>query len=751
MHPVKEMVKTLKIEGMTCSACANAIERKLFKLSGVKTAHVNLATEKLYVEYDGDALLLSNISEAVEKAGYRALDTDGMKDKGETTDPKEDRMREMFKKFIWALCFTGPLFYISMGHMLKAPLPMFLEPHSHPLTFALVQMGLTLPVMWVGKNFYTIGFKNLWRRNPNMDSLIAIGTGSAFIYSIYAVLEIVSGDHAMASVLYFETTAVIITMILLGKYFELRSLGKTTGAIKKLMGLRPKTALVQKGEREVFIPIEAVAVSDIVLLKPGERIPLDGIVIKGHSSVDESMLTGESIPVEKKEGDAVVGGSINQNGNLSFRVTKVGEETVLSQIIRLVEDAQGSKAPIAKLADRISAYFVPAVMLIAVIAFLFWFISGQGFVFSLTLFISVLVIACPCALGLATPTAIMVGTGKGAQHGVLIKGGESLETAHKMEVLVLDKTGTITKGKPVVTDVLPQGNLTAEELLALCASAEKGSEHPLGAAIYKEALQKGLAVKPVENFYAVSGQGVRAQIDGKSLLVGNEKLMQENQIVFCCDKEAGDLAKEGKTPMFVSLNGQMVGIIAVADVPKPNSYEAISKIKKMGIEVYMMTGDNPATAKAIGDKVGIDRIFSQVAPKEKALHVKKLQETGKVVGMVGDGINDAPALAMADVGMAIGSGTDIAMESSDMVLMRSDLMDVVTAISLSKKTISNIKQNLFWAFAYNTAGIPLAAGLFYWMGGPLLNPMFAAAAMALSSISVVANALRLFRFKPADG
>ena len=548
--------------------------------------------------------------------------------------------------------------------------------------------------------------------------------------------------------LYFESVGVIITLILLGKYLEAVSKGKTSEAIKKLMGLAPKTATVIRDGKETVIPIEEVRVGDIVLVRPGEKIPVDGEVVEGRTSVDESMLTGESIPVEKNPGDSVVGASINKNGSIKFRATKVGKDTVLAQIIKLVEDAQGSKAPIAKLADIISGYFVPAVMVIALFAGLAWYISGQSAVFSLTIFVSVLVIACPCALGLATPTAIMVGTGKGAEYGVLIKGGEALETAHKVKTIVLDKTGTITEGKPVVTDIITDGKIAPEELLRLSASAERGSEHPLGEAIVNGAKEKNLELSEAESFEAIPGQGIEVVIEGRRMLLGNKKLMDSRNIEITLEEESNKLAREGKTPMYVAIDNELAGIIAVADVMKPSSRKAIEILHNMGIEVVMITGDNRITAEAIARQVGIDRVLAEVLPQDKAEEIKKLQSEGKKVAMVGDGINDAPALAQADIGIAIGSGTDIAMESADIVLMRSDLMDVPTAIQLSKKTIRNIKQNLFWAFAYNTAGIPIAAGLLHIFGGPLLNPIFAAAAMAFSSVSVVTNALRLRKFKP---
>jgi Cu+-exporting ATPase len=616
------------------------------------------------------------------------------------------------------------------------------------LNFGLVQLILVIPSIIAGYRFYTVGFSRLVKREPNMDSLIALGTAAAFIYGIYAIIRILNGYHEYAHDLYFESAGVIITLILLGKYLESVTKGKTSEAIKKLMGLAPKTAIVIHDGKEIVIPIEEVEVGDIILVKPGEKIPVDGEVTEGRTSIDESMLTGESIPVEKNPGDTVIGASINKNGTIKFKATKVGKDTALSQIIKLVEDAQGSKAPIAKMADIIASYFVPVVIAIAIIAGLAWFISGKSVIFSLTIFISVLVIACPCALGLATPTAIMVGTGKGAENGVLIKSGEALETAHLIKTVVFDKTGTITEGNPIVTDIITTGQVDLTELLRLSASAEKGSEHPLGEAIVNKAKEQNLELLNVDNFEAIPGHGIEVSIEGKNMLLGNKKLMDDRKIEITLQEESNRLAEEGKTPMYVTIDNRLAGIIAVADIMKPSSKRAIDALHNMGIEVVMITGDNKRTAEAIAKQTGIDRVLAEVLPQDKADEIKKLQSEGKKVAMVGDGINDAPALAQADIGIAIGSGTDVAMESADIVLMRSDLMDVPTAIQLSKQTIRNIKQNLFWAFAYNSAGIPIAAGLLYLLGGPLLNPMIAAGAMAFSSVSVLTNALRLKRFKP---
>lgn len=740
-------VKTLTVEGMTCASCSAAVERVTRKLDGVAESKVNLATEKLTISYDPSKLRLSDIKSAIEKAGYRAKEEEGVDlDK----EKKEKEIKGLWRRFITSAIFTLPLLYIAMGHMVGLPLPGVLHPDMNPAAFALVQLILTLPPVIVGHRFYTVGFRTLIKGNPNMDSLIAIGTSAAFIYGVFATIMILRGDGTYAHELYFESAAVILTLITLGKYMEAVSKGKTSEAIKKLMGLTPKTAVILKDGREVELPIEEVEVGDIILVKPGERMPVDGEVVEGTTSVDESMLTGESIPIEKNIGDPIIGASINKNGHIKYRATKVGKDTVLSQIIKLVEDAQGSKAPIAKLADVISGYFVPIVILLAVISGLAWYLVGQSGVFALTIFISVLVIACPCALGLATPTAIMVGTGKGAEYGVLIKSGTALETAHKIKTIVFDKTGTITEGEPVVTDVITLDG-KEEDLLQLAASAEKGSEHPLGEAIVREAEDRSLPMVKLESFQAIPGHGIQVVIKDQDILLGNRKLMTDRNIPLeDLEEDANRLADEGKTPMYIAVDGRAMGIIAVADVVKETSRRAIQLLHGMGIKVAMITGDNSRTAQAIAKEVGIDWTLAEVLPQDKADEVKKLQEEGNLVAMVGDGINDAPALAQADIGIAIGSGTDVAIESADIVLMKNDLMDVVTAIQLSKSTIRNIKENLFWAFAYNTLGIPIAMGILHIFGGPLLNPMFAGAAMSLSSVSVVTNALRLKGFKPKN-
>lgn len=743
---------SIPIQGMTCAACAKAIEKGVGKLEGVENVIVNFATEKANVKYDPQKTRLSEIKQAISKAGYKALEIESSSNIDEDKQRKEKEIRTLWTKFIVSAIFSIPLLYIAMAPMLPGlnlPVPGWLDPMQYPLVYALVELALTIPVVIAGYKFYTVGFKAIIRRNPNMDSLIAMGTSAAIIYSIYSIYRIYMGEAMHVDDLYFETAGVIITLILLGKSLEAVSKGRTSEAIKKLMGLAPKTAVVIQEGKEIEIPIEEVDVGDVILVKPGQKIPVDGEVIEGNTSIDESMLTGESIPVEKKPGDKVIGASINKNGSIKFKTTKVGSDTALAQIIKLVEDAQGSKAPIAQMADIVSGYFVPIVFVIAVVSALAWYFTGQSEVFALTIFIAVLVIACPCALGLATPTAIMVGTGKGAEYGVLIKGGEALESTHKIQTIVFDKTGTITEGRPEVTDIVTTGIVDKQKLLQLAASAEKGSEHPLGEAIVRGAEKEKLDIIKMDRFAAIPGHGIEVEMDEKVMYLGNRKLMVEKSIELSgLESESDRLASEGKTPMYIAIDNQLAGIIAVADVVKESSARAIKKLHEMGIEVAMITGDNKRTAEAIAKQVGIDRVLAEVLPQDKANEVKKLQGEGKKVAMVGDGINDAPALAQADIGIAIGSGTDVAMESADIVLMRSDLMDVPTAIQLSKSTIRNIKQNLFWAFAYNTAGIPVAAGILYAFGGPKLNPIFAAAAMSLSSVSVLMNALRLKGFKP---
>ncbi len=748
-----------KIGGMTCASCAKAIERAVNKLDGIEDINVNVATERATINYDISKLKLTQIRNTIEKTGYKVLEKSESKNENLDKDKliKEKEMKTLFTKFLVAVGFSVPLLYIAMGPMVPSPIgpwpvPNIINPTTNSLNYALIQLILVIPVMIAGNKFYKNGFKAIINKSPNMDSLVAIGTLAAFVYSLYTTFQMANANMVSSHEhhqLYYESAGIIIALILLGKYLESRSKGKTSEAIKKLMGLQPKVAIVIKNKKEIEIPIEEVEVGDLIVVKPGSKIPVDGIVIEGHTSVDESMLTGESMPVDKNIGDKVTGASINKNGSIKFKAEKVGSDTALSQIIRLVEDAQGKKAPIAKLADTVSGYFVPTVITIAIVTALLWFtIGGQGVEFALTIFISVLVIACPCALGLATPTAIMVGTGKGAENGILIKGGEALELAHKIDTIIFDKTGTITEGKPKVTDIVVSKSIDKDYLLKIAASAEKGSEHPLGEAIVRFGEDKNIDFMKVEKFTAIPGYGIEVSIDNKNVLLGNKKLMDDRKISLGnLSKTSDELASQGKTPMYIALENELGGIIAVADVVKSSSKKAIDKLHSMGIKVAMVTGDNKKTANAIAKEVGIDIVLAEVLPQDKSNEVKKLQNQGRFVAMVGDGINDAPALAQADIGIAIGSGTDVAMESADIVLMRSDLMDVPTAIKLSKETIKNIKQNLFWAFAYNTVGIPVAAGVLYIFGGPLLNPMIAAAAMSLSSVSVIGNALRLKGFE----
>lgn len=740
------------IDGMTCASCSQTIEKVINKLDGVQSASVNLATEKMVVDFNPSELSSNDIMEAVKNSGYSAKESLSQEAQADLDkEKKEKHIKRMWSRFWQSAVLTVPLLYIAMGEMVGLPIPEMIHPMVYPERFALLQLALTIPVLIIGRPFFIVGFRALFKGHPNMDSLVALGTSAAALYSLYGTIMVLLGDHHFAMNLYYESAAVILTLITLGKYFEAVSKGKTSEAIKKLMGLAPKTAIVIRDGIETEISVDDVVLGDVIVVKPGDKIPVDGVIVSGTSAVDESMLTGESIPIEKKAGDKVIGASINKNGSFQFEATKVGKDTTLSQIIKLVEDAQGSKAPIAQLADKVSGVFVPIVIVLAILSGVVWYFLGQeSWVFALTITISVLVIACPCALGLATPTAIMVGTGKGAENGVLIKSGDALETTHKIETIVFDKTGTITEGKPVVTDILVTGSLSKDDFLLLAASAEKGSEHPLGEAIVLAAEEQGMTFKEIDHFVAIPGHGIEVEIEKETFILGNKKLMLEKQIdLLDFEEESNRLAKEGKTPMYIANSHELLGIIAVADTIKESSVRAIEKLHRMGLEVAMLTGDNKRTAEAIAKQVGIDRVLSEVLPEDKANEVKKLQQEGKKVAMVGDGINDAPALAQADIGIAIGSGTDVAMESADIVLMRSNLMDVPTAIELSHATIKNIKENLFWAFLYNTLGIPVAMGLLYLFGGPLLNPMIAGAAMSFSSVSVLLNALRLKRFKPS--
>ena len=732
------MEKSYQITGMTCSACAGRIERTLNKLNGVDKANVNFAAEKLYVSFDDKNINESEIVSAIKKAGYNIA--------GKNAKSEMPAHKKLLIRFIISMIFTVPLLIISMGHMVGMPLPKIIDPMENPLNFAIIQLALTIPVMATGYMFYLKGIKNLFRLSPNMDSLIAVGTLSSVVYGIFAITKIKNGHEHMAMELYFESAAVILTLITLGKYLESLSKGKSSQAIKELMELSPKIATVRRGKKELQVKSELVQIGDTVIVKPGEKFPVDGTVTLGTTSVDESMLTGESMPVTKNVGDKVIGATVNKNGYIEYTAEKIGEDTAISQIIKLVEEAQGKKAPIARLADVISAYFVPAVILLAIIAAVGWKIAGESNDFCITIFISVLVIACPCALGLATPTAIMIATGQGAKNGILIKGGEVLENAHKINTVVFDKTGTITEGIPVVTDIKTNG-INENDLLLYAAAAEKLSEHPLGDSIVKEANSRNITIPEAENFESISGMGIKAVVNGKQIIIGNEKMMNEYKIKDDFISQITPFANQGKTAVICAVDGKAAGIIAISDQIKETSRSAVSKLENKGINTVMLTGDNKQTALTIAGYAGIKNVIYEVLPEDKAAEIKKIQESGKITAMVGDGINDAPALAQSDVGIAIGSGTDIAIESADIVLMNGSLEGVNTAIKLSHATIRNIKQNLFWAFGYNILGIPIAMGLLHIFGGPLLNPMIAAAAMSLSSVSVLSNALRLRNFK----
>ena len=742
--------KEYKLSGMTCAACAMTVEMAVKDLETVEDVSVNLATERLSLlpkaGFDSQQVL-----DAVAEAGYQAEEKgkDRPSDVSEEAAMKAKELERKKRQLLILLATALPLLYISMGSMIGLPLPSLLDHMKHPLVFVLSQLLLTLPAVWIGRGFYQRGFRNLIKRHPNMDSLIAVGTSAAFLYSLYSVSQVFLGHHPFVHQLYFESVAVIIALVLLGKYLESSAKGRTSQAIQSLLELVPSQATVIRYGEAVTIDTEDIRVGDIIRIKPGERMPVDGFVTEGQTFVDESMMTGESVPIEKKVGDTITSATINQNGSIDYQATRVGSDTTLAQIVRLVEEAQGSKAPIAALADKISLYFVPIVLSLATLSALGWyFLAGESLSFSLSIFIAVLVIACPCALGLATPTAIMVGTGKGAENGILIKSGQALEAAYQLDTIVLDKTGTITVGKPSLTDLLPLSDFNRSDLLRLIASAEQHSEHPLAQAILEAAEEEGLDLLPISRFEAVVGRGLSAQIEDRQLLVGNELLMKEENIDSSAfQKQLLELSQEGKTAMFVAIDGQLAGILAVADEMKSSSLTAVQELQSMGLEVIMLTGDREETATAIAQKAGIQKVIAGVLPDGKATAIKNLQEAGKKLAMVGDGINDAPALVQADVGIAIGSGADVAIESADVVLMHSDLQDVVKAIKLSQATIRNIKENLFWAFAYNTMGIPIAMGLPHLFGGPLLNPMLAGLAMSLSSVSVVANALRLRRFK----
>ena len=738
------------IEGMSCASCAMTIENAVSKIPGVDKASVNLATEIMTVEAN-DSVTPEDIAKVVDGVGYSARPRGKSVEEEleEKNEKKEAHLREMKRNLTISAIFTVPLLFIAMADMVGIPMPAFLSPMQSPVSYALIQLALSLPIVWIGRRFFVDGFKALSKGHPNMDSLVALGTSAAFLYSLYGTYHVLEGHAHFAMNLYYESAGVILTLITLGKYFEDVSKGKTSMAIQTLVGLAPKMATVLRDGQEVEVPVEEVQVGDLIRVKPGEKVPVDGIVTEGNSTVDESMLTGESIPVSKSVGDEVIGASLNKTGSFILKATKIGKDTALSQIIQLVEQAQGSKAPIAKLADKVSGVFVPIVIVLALVSGLAWYFLGQeSWVFALTITISVLVIACPCALGLATPTAIMVGTGKGAENGILLKSGEALEEANHVNMVVFDKTGTITNGTPVVTDVVTADNADADALIRLAASLEVASEHPLGEAIVAKAKEQGAAFDEVTNFEAIPGFGIKGHVGETLVFLGNEKWMRENGLVNVeMNDKANHFAEQGKTPLYIGYNDAVQGLIVVADTVKESSARAIQTLHEMGIQVAMMTGDHERTAQAIAAEVGIDRVFSEVLPQDKANYVSKLQEEGYIVAMVGDGINDAPALAQAQVGIAIGTGTDVAIESADAVLMKSDLMDVPAMLKLSRATIRNIKENLFWAFAYNVIGIPFAMGVLHLFGGPLLNPMIAGAAMSFSSVSVVLNALRLKRWK----
>lgn len=738
------------IEGMSCASCAMTIENAVSKMPGVDKASVNLATEIMTVEAN-DSVTPEDIAKVVDGVGYgaRPRGKSVEEELEEKNEKKEAHLREMKRNLTISAIFTVPLLFIAMADMVGIPMPAFLSPMQSPVSYALIQLTLVLPIIWLGRRFFVDGFKALSKGHPNMDSLVALGTSAAFLYSLYGTYHVLEGHAHFAMNLYYESAGVILTLITLGKYFEDVSKGKTSMAIQTLVGLAPKMATVLRDGQEVEIPVEEVQVGDLIRVKPGEKVPVDGVVTEGNSTVDESMLTGESIPVSKAVGDEVIGASLNKTGSLILKATKIGKDTALSQIIQLVEQAQGSKAPIAKLADKVSGVFVPIVIVLALVSGLAWYFLGQeSWVFALTITISVLVIACPCALGLATPTAIMVGTGKGAENGILLKSGEALEEANHVNMVVFDKTGTITNGTPVVTDVITADSTDADALIRLAASLEVASEHPLGEAIVAKAKEQGAALDEVTNFEAIPGFGIKGHVGETLVFLGNEKWMRENGLANVeMNDKANHFAEQGKTPLYIGYNDAVQGLIVVADTVKESSARAIQTLHEMGIQVAMMTGDHERTAQAIAAEVGIDRVFSEVLPQDKANYVSKLQEEGYIVAMVGDGINDAPALAQAQVGIAIGTGTDVAIESADAVLMKSDLMDVPAMLKLSRATIRNIKENLFWAFAYNIIGIPFAMGVLHLFGGPLLNPMIAGAAMSFSSVSVVLNALRLKRWK----
>jgi len=734
--------KSFAIEGMNCASCAAHVEKAASKVEGITFASVNLATERLTISYDERKASVNKVVEAVSKAGYKAIDDERER---RASLPESEKLK---KRLIWSGVFTVPLLLLAMSAMAGARLPSLISPETSPVIFALLQLLLTTPVIITGRSFYIAGTKTLLRGNPGMDTLVAMGTAAAFLYGIYATVRIAGGNPHYVHNLYFESAATIITLITMGRYLEARSKAKAGSAIRQLLSLAPPLATVIRDGKEKSVPASKVKVDELVVVRPGERYPTDGIVTSGTSSSDESMLTGESIPVEKSEGSEVTGGSINLNGSGTYRATRVGSETTLARIVKLMEEAQGSKAPIARLADKISGIFVPVVMTLALLSGVAWLIGTGDFRLAFTVLISVLIIACPCALGLATPVAVMVGTGRGAQQGILIKGGEALETARKAKVIVLDKTGTVTTGIPVVTDIVPLSLMDEQKLTSLAAGAESRSEHPVAKAVIRFAEEKGITYSGPERFSALPGYGVEASVNGMHVLAGSKRLMTERKVETSeADRAADNLSSQGKTVMYISANGKCLGVIAVADTIRSGSASAIAGMKAMGLEVMMITGDSIQTAKHIAAEAGIENVIAGVLPGDKAGEIRKIRNNGRNVIMVGDGINDAPALATADVGIAIGSGTDVAIEAADVVLIKNDLGDVVRTLKLSHHTIRNIKQNLFWAFFYNIMGIPVAMGLLHLFGGPLLNPMFAAAAMSFSSVSVVWNALRLRNVK----
>ena len=734
------------LEGLQCAGCVSTVEKVVRDLPGVKEANVNLATEKMMVQFNPKEADVQKIMETVSLAGYQAILINDEEDVLEKTAIKKEKQLQSLKVRAWVSgVFAIVLLYIAMGEMIGLPLPQILQPMEHPIVFSVTQLILVTPILWVGRSYFVNGFKALIRKHPNMDSLVALGTSAAILYSVWSTIRIFGGEYHYVMHLYVESAAVILAFITVGKYFETLTKGRTSQAIQSLVALSPKVATVIRDGKEVEVPVEELQIGEVVFVRPGEKIPVDGVIISGESFVDESMITGESVPVFKKEGSKVVGATLNTTGSFQVEVSQVGKDTTLSQIIRLVEEAQGSKAPIAAIADRVAGIFVPIVMGLSLLAGLYWgLIGGESFEFVVTVMISVLVIACPCALGLATPTAIMVGTGFGAKRGILIKSSAALEEAGHVGVVLLDKTGTITNGKPKVVDIQVFNDYSTEEVLKIAASIEKHSEHPLGKAIVEEAEKQEFDVLPIEQFQSISGMGIQGIVDGKEVLLGNHLLLQNQGIAVDEFNAVIDgVASKGQTAMFVAIQKQVAGIIVVADTIKATSKEAIQQMKALGLQVRMVTGDHEKTAKAIANEVGIETVYSQVLPNEKASVVQQLLDEGYQVAMVGDGINDAPALAKATVGIAIGSGVDVAIETADMVMMQDDLRLVAKTIQLSKMTMMTIKENLFWAFIYNVIGIPVAMGVLHFFGGPLLSPMIAGAAMSFSSVSVVLNALRL--------